>query len=208
MSTIIARRLLALTCLGLTLSCASSPARPFDTLKDSQVSALRLQNYEPPEGQQSAQSLPQQIQQWVQAGAQGLEPLIPPGLLPPGTLQGIANATGQAMQPPLQTPRFHSFRILGQQGVISPRLKDELAELFGNEDNFQEQHLGCLYPEMGLSFYVTANTTPNDILISFSCKQVAAVTFPWPHGNKTGMTPDMVKELTSLVQQIWPTTGG
>ena len=131
----------------LALGCASTPARPFDTVKDSQVSALRLQNYEPPEGQVlGAASLPQQIQQWVQAGAQGLEPLIPPGLLPPGTLQGLANAAAQTMQPPLQTPRFHSFRILGQTGVISPRVKEDLAELFGDEDSFTEQHLGCPIP--------------------------------------------------------------
>ena len=216
-----AAKFLAVVVIGLaslSAACASEPARPFNTLKDSQVTALRLQNYEPPPpppgaGQPGAaapaQQVPQQIQQWLQAGAQGLEALIPPGMLPPGGLQGMANALPiqPPQPPPEQVPRFHNFRILGQTAVMSPEVKEQLAELFGDEDNFQTQHLGCLYPEMGLSFSAMPNTPPNDVLISFACKQVMPVGFTWPHGNKTGMTSDLVKELTTLVQKIWPVTG-
>lgn len=184
--------------------CSKGPAAPFDTLKGSNVIAFRLQNYEPPPQQAAAPpgpgglipGLPPEIQQWVQAGAQGLSQLLPPGLLPPGV-------TGAAAPPPQpDAPRFHGFRILSQTQVFDSNLQEQLAEILGDPDNFHNQHSACAYSEMGLSFSPQPGVT-NDILISFSCNQVVAQTFAWPHGT-AGMKPSTVKNLSETVQKIWP----
>jgi len=189
------------------VACASNPAPPFDTLKNAQtVYALRLQNYEPPPTAPGAApaagipGLPPQIQQWLEQGAQALPQLIPPGLLPPGLIpqQGVPAA------PPPQmagAKYFQGFRVLGETQVMDPDLREELAELFGDEDNFQSQHAGCQYSELGLAWQGPMG--PNELLVSFSCNQVIARTFAWPHQN-TGLKPGTVKELTTLVQKIFP----
>ena len=200
--------------LGTTLllafaaaGCASQPAAPFDTLKTANLTAFRLQNYEPPQQQAAAPTapgmipgLPPQIQQWVQQGAQGLQQLIPPGLLPPGMLQ---QGTTTPAQPAQDVPRFEGFRILGQTQVVDTNLKEELADILGHESNFQAAHANCLYAEMGLSFQSGPGMMPNNVLISFSCNQVGARNFAWPFPN-TGMKPDTVKELSDVVNKLWP----
>ena len=190
--------------------CAGKPAAPFDTLKSSQLIALRLQNYEPPTPPPGAAAppgagvipgLPPEIQSWIGQGAQGLQQLIPPGLLPPGMMQGAPAAPAPA--PVDQTPRFHGFRILQQTPVMDADLKDDLAKLLGREKNFDSKHANCLYAEMGLSFTPAPGAMPNDTLISFSCNQVAARNYAWPHG-QTGMKPSTVEELSEIVGKIWP----
>ena len=195
-------------------ACGGSAAPPFDTLPTSNVTAFRLQNFEPPPPPAGAPApapgaaipgLPPQITQWMSQGAAGLEQLIPPGLIPPGMLQGMGQPQAP-VPPPQQTdqaPRFHGFRILGQTAVIDERLKEELADVLGDEDNFHNEHGNCLYAEMGLSWQAGPGTQPNDLLISFSCNQMQSKTFGWPHG-ATGMTPDSVKELSELVGKLWP----
>ncbi len=197
----------------LALGCASAPAAPFDTLKTSNVSAFRLQNFEPPAPPPGAAApqagaipgLPPEITQWAQQALPGLQQLLPPGLIPPGMLQGMQPRPVQP--PPQQEARFPmnqpSFRILGQAQVIDPDLKEELGKLLGDPDSFQADHGSCMYAEMGLSFTSTAGGPPNDMLISFSCNQVEARSFAWPHPNR-GLKPETVKQLNTLVQKIWP----
>lgn len=193
----------AVTAVG----CAKKPAAPFDTLVSSNVTAFRLQNYEPQPtaaapGQPGAiPGLPPEISQWVQQGAAGLQQLIPPGLLPPGLLPGTGQ--GAAAPAPVQdtTPRFHGFRILGQTQVIDEGLKKDLAAILGKESNFDNAHAGCMYAEMGISF--SSGAQPYDVLISFSCNQVNARTFAWPHP-ATGMKPGTVKDLSEVVQNLFP----
>jgi hypothetical protein len=60
-----------------------------------------------------------------------------------------------------------------------------------------------MYAEMGVSFSSNLGGPPNDMLISFSCNQVEARSFAWPHPNR-GLKPDTVKQLAALVQKIWP----
>ena len=88
--------------------CASSPVSPFDQVEKSNLLVFRLQNYEPPApaapaaGQTAApilQGLPPEIQNWIQQGAQGLQQLIPPGLL--GNL--APSAAAQPAPPPIDT---------------------------------------------------------------------------------------------------------
>lgn len=186
------------------MGCATI-APPFDTMKNSNVTAFRLQNYEPPPPAAPAAApaqpgqipgVPPEIQAWVQQGAQALQQLLPPGLQLPG-------APAAAAPPPQpDAPRFHGFRILGQTQLMDPELKEELGELFGDEDSFTNQHAACGYSEMGISFSPQPGVQ-NDMLISFSCNQVIARTFAWPHPN-SGMTGDTVKKLTAMVQKIFP----
>ena len=200
----------------LASGCASAPAAPFDTLKTANVTAFRLQNFEPPAPPPGAAAatpqagmipgLPPEITQWAQQALPGLQQFIPPGLLPPGMLQGMGQQPQQPVAQQQQAPRFPmnqpNFRILSQAQVIDPDLKEELGKLFGKEDNFQPAQANCMYAEMGLSFS-TAGGPLNDMLISFSCNQVEARSFAWPHANR-GLKPDTVKKLATLSQKIWP----
>ncbi|HEX3776746.1 MAG TPA: hypothetical protein VHV51_19875 [Polyangiaceae bacterium] len=192
-----------------TLSgCASTPAAPFDQLKTANLTAYRLQNYEPPAAVPGATpgavgalipGLPAEIQTWIQQGAAGLSQLIPPGLLPGGAaaLPGAADTT----------PRFHEFRILSQTQVLDPDIKESLGKLLGDKNSFDNADARCapnvFYAEMGLSFTSTVGQAPNDLLVSFSCNQVVSRSFAWPHP-ATGMTADTVKQMSSIVQKIWP----
>lgn len=199
-------------------ACASGPKAPFDVMKNANVTAFRLQNYEPPPPPPSASptapaqpgvipGLPPEIQQWAQQALPGLQQLIPPGILPPGMLQGQP-AQPPAPTPAEQVPRFVDFRILGQAQVMDSELREKLGEIFGNEDNYHSQHQACMYPELGISFTPPAGAPRYDLLVSFSCNQVNAVNFAWPH-NAAGMTPGMVEALSEVVPQIfaqgaWP----
>jgi hypothetical protein len=196
--------LIATVVLGAS-ACASTPAAPFDTLKSANVTAFRLQNYEPPPATAAAPGvipgLPPQILQWAQQAAPALQQMIPPGLLPPGLIPGLPGAPGA---PTAQdAPRFHGFRILEQVPVIDQGLKEQLGELLGDEDSFQTQHANCLYAEMGLSFSSNPAAPPNDVLVSFSCNQLQGHNFVWPHPS-TGMTSETVKTLSEVVAKIFP----
>ncbi len=194
--------------LCLAPACASAPAAPFDTLPDSNVVAYRLQNYEPPQaaapapaqpGVPAIPGIPPEIQQWAQQALPGLQQMIPPGLLPPGVLPPAAAPA----PPPPQAPRFHGFRILEQQPVVSPDLKEQLAELLGDEDSFAQPQSNCMYAEMGLSFTSSAGAPPNDVLVSFSCNQMQGHNFIWPHP-ATGMTSETVQSLSDIVAKLFP----
>ena len=216
-STIGSLAVVALAAIG-TSACAGKPAAPFDTLKTANLTAYRLQNYEPPSpvpgtpipgAAGGIPGFPPEIQSWVQQGAGGLQQLLPPGLLPPGMFGGQqqqgqpAQAGPQLPGVPDPTPRFQGFRILQQTPVLDPDLKEEITKILGKEKNFDSKHANCLYAEMGLSFVPGPGAIPNDVLISFSCNQVAAKNFAWPHPF-TGMTPSAVEDLSKVVGQIWP----
>lgn len=195
-----------------SVGCASQPAAPFDTLKTSNLTAFRLQNYEPPPNVAATPTapgtlpgVPPEIQSWIQQGAQGLQALIPPGLLPPGLVPG---APAAAPPPPDATvPRFHGFRILGQTQVIDPELKEQLGKILGDPDSFDNANARCapgvLYAELGFSFTQGPGAPSNDVLVSFSCSQAVSRSFGWPHP-ATGLTPETTKKLTEAVQKLWP----
>jgi hypothetical protein len=140
----------------------------------------------------------------AQQALPGLQALIPPGLLPPGMLQGMGQQAAP-LPPAPDAPRFPmtqpNFRILGQAQVMDPDLREQLGKLLGDPSSFQAGHAPCMYAEMGLSF--STNGPPNDMLISFSCQQVQARSFAWPHPNQ-GLKPETVKQLDAIVQKIWP----
>lgn len=193
-------------------------AAPFDTLKDGSSSAVayRLQNYEPPVQATTPAAaagqipgLPPQIQQWVQqAQGMNLEQLIPPGLLPPGMLQGLGGQPATTAQPAAAStvPRFPdtppNFPILSQTQIMDPKLKKELGKILGNKKNFQNEHANCMYAELGIRFGQPP-APPQDVLISFSCNQVTARGFAWPHP-AVGMKPETVKKLAEVVNNLFP----
>jgi hypothetical protein len=191
----------------VTVGCAGKPAPPFDTLKTANLTAFRLQNYEPPPPAPGTAAptgpfgFPPEIQAWANQAGQGLQQLLPPGLLPPGMFPQGGGPAAPPTAAQDTTPRFHGFRILGQTQVIDEDLKDELAKILGKESNFDNNHPACLYAEMGLSF--SSGGPSNDMLISFSCNQVNARTFAWPHP-ATGMKPKTVQNLSEVVQKLWP----
>lgn len=215
----------SLLSVSLVTGCFGSNARtPFDTLKSSNVTALRLQNFEPPPAAApvtaapgaAAPGLPQipgvqippEVQQWLQVGAAGLGALIPQGVLPPGVVAPGVTPTAPPLAPAQeQVPRFNNFRIIGQPTqVLDPKVLEELGEVLGDPDSYQDGPGGCgnqLYPEMGISFPGAAGQPTNDVLISFSCKKVW-FSFAWASKGRYAMTDDTVKRLTSLVQKIWP----
>jgi hypothetical protein len=189
--------------LGLAAACSSTPASPFDTMKTAPITAYRLQNYEPPPQATAVPTapgmlpgMPAEIQQWIQAGAS----MLPPGLLPPGLLPGQPAAP----TPPTAvdtTPRFHGFRVLGQQPVVDDKLRSQLIDLFGYSKNFTSQHSPCVYAEFGFSF-ARIGQPPADVLVSLSCNQVQAQNFVWPHGD-TGLSPDSVQSVSKISQSIF-----
>lgn len=210
-------RLSTRSCALLTVAfaaagCASAPAAPFDSLKSANATAFRLQNFEPPAAATPAPAapgaaaplpgVPPEIMTWITQGAQGLQQLIPPGLLP-----ALPGAAAPVAAPAPQAPRFHGFRILGQTPVTDPDLKEELGELLGDSDSYDNKYARCapgvIYPEMGLSFAVGPTAQPSDILISFSCSQIVSRSFAWPHP-ATGLKPETVSKLTEAVQKLWP----
>jgi hypothetical protein len=198
--------LLALVLSSSAAACAGNPAAPFDQMKTAQVTAFRLQNYEPPpqaaapaqpQGPAMIPGLPPEIQKWVQAGAS----MLPPGLLPPGLLGGVAP---QAPAPQQQdfTPRFHGFRILGQVPVADTKLREEIGDILGIDKNFDASFAPCNYAEFGYSIQ-NAGQPPVDVLVSFSCdKVIPASSFGWPNKN-VGLTPDTVKRLAKVSQTIF-----
>lgn len=196
-----------------SLGCAAHLAAPFDTLKNSGATVLRLQNYEPPQQQPGVPGvalptipgIPPQIQQWAQQAAPALQQLLPPGLLPPGLLPTPAlPSQPQAQQ---QEFRFHGRLVLGTAQVADAALREQLGKLLGDEDNFQAEHQPCDYAELGLGWAPQANMPPYEILISFSCNNIqAAQGFSWPHATGIGMKPKLVQSLTDIIQQLFPST--
>ena len=195
----------------LGIACASAPAAPFDTLKNANATAYRLQNYEPqgaapvaaaPGAMPAIPGLPPEVQSWIQTGAQSLQQLIPPGLIP-----GLPGATAALPAAAPEAPRFHNYRILSQTQIMDADLREKLGDILGSAKSFDNQYARCapgvIYPEMGLSFTAGPTAQPSDVLISFSCSQVVSRSFAWPHP-ATGMKPETVEALTAAVQKLWP----
>jgi hypothetical protein len=150
--------------------------------------------------------LPQNLQELAAQAAPLLQQYLPPGLLPPEMLQGAAAAVPL---PPAQPEefRFHGRRVLGTAPVMNPEVAEDLAELLGDEDNFQLEHQPCNLAEFGLGWAGYPGQPNFEVLISFSCNQIiAAQAFAWPHASGIGMKPDTVKQLAVLIGKVFPTT--
>ena len=97
---------------------------------------------------------------------------------------------------------FEGYRVLGQAQVLDPKLKKELIDIFGYEKNFGPNASPCMYPELGVQFGAPGPTPTSDVLISFSCNQVQARNFQWPHPNN-GLTESTTKKLSTVISKVF-----
>jgi hypothetical protein len=189
------------------LGCASTPAKPFDTMPQSQVTVYRLNNAETPAAAQPAPGalpgpagmipgLPPQVQTWFKGGADGLGGLF-------GGIPGLGGAIPNPAAPPAaqNVPKFHNFSILASQQVTDQDTLKDLSNLLGSDGNFASSQGNCMYPEFGVSF--TNGGPANDLLISHSCRKIQATTFAWPHPN-AGIKPKTAQSLADIWKKIWP----
>lgn len=195
--------------VGLLSTGCASTAAPFNTMKTSQVTAFRLQNFEPPPTAAAPAAGP--------AGAVGLIPGLPPeiaamasgalpalqGLIPPGLIPGIGAPTTAAAAAVDTAPRFHNFRIIGQNQVMEESLREDLGKILGDPDNFDSNAGNCMYSELGISFAPAVGAPANDLLLSFSCRNIQAFNFAWPHPNR-GIKPKTAEKLAAVIQKIFP----
>jgi hypothetical protein len=199
------------TLLGLTLlvaplaaGCASRTA-PFDQMDQAQITVMRLQAPPPPQatlptgGPQliPGVTLPADLTalgQQAAAAAQAAGIPIPPGLLP-----GAPAVTTPA-QP--QYPLFNGLSILASMPLTNEDQKDELLDLFGDEDSFQPGNPSCnTAPGMGVSFVRPGQ--PNvDLLVSFSCSNAKGVGFAWPY-KVDGLTSESMQTLNKIYSALF-----
>ena len=207
-SSIRSSLLLQLAFAGLALTTATGCASlspPFDSMKGSQMTLYRLQNFSPPATPTATPSaspfpIPPQIQQWITAGAS----LLPPGLLPPGLLPGSTPAAPAATNtqrfPPEMGPQ--GFPIIAWQPVTDQSVASSILDTLGHQSNFGTPTQNCMYAELGISIAQPNNPTPANILVSLSCQQVQAFNITWPYP-QTGLTPDTEKKFVQIAQQVF-----
>jgi hypothetical protein len=143
--------------------------------------------------------LPPELQQLGQQAGQALQQMIPPGILPPGLIPGAAPGAPAAVAD--TRPRFKGFVILGQMPLSDQEVKDEILDIFGDEDSFQAQHNNCFFPGLGISMTRGAQP-PVDLLVSLSCNQAQGDGFKWPYP-VNGLAPEASQSLTKVYEKMF-----
>jgi hypothetical protein len=200
------------TLVGLTLlapfafGCAGRTA-PFDEMDKAQITVLRLQGPPPPvaappvagvPGLPVIPGLPPELAAGAAAAAAGLGALIPglppiPGLTPPGQ---------PPVQPAAPPPMFKGF-VIGQTTPLTDEAtRDELLDIFGNEDSFGPNKGNCFTPGMGVSIQRVDQPQPVELLISISCNQAMGDGFRWAYPNN-GFTPETAQKLSGIYQRLF-----
>lgn len=199
--------------LPLATGCAGRQA-PFDDLSNAQVTILKLA-----QPQQSVIPTPatgglgipipgltpeQQAQ--INAGIAGIGTAV--GQIIPGLpIPGMTGGTTPVTQPQ-QT--FNGFVVQGSSPVADENLKEDLLDIFGKSDNFNQSAGQCFTPGMGVVFSDPAKGNV-ELMVSFSCNAVKGNGFNWPHPN-FGMTGDTSNKLRQIYQQMFmqppPMPGG
>jgi hypothetical protein len=188
--------------------CAARTA-PFNEMDEAQITVLRLQGQEaapqpvtPAPGQPPqlipGLPIPPELQQMGQQALQGLQQMLPPGVLPPGLVPGQPPAAPVA--PP--QPRFKNFVILAQMPLTDEEIKEEILDIFGDEDSFSAERGQCFFPGMGVSMVRPSNPVPVDLLISLSCNQAMGDGFRWPYPTN-GFTPETHQRLSKVYEKLW-----
>jgi len=200
-------KLAALTLLlPLAAGCAGRTA-PFNEMDQAQITVLRLGQPPAPTPTVTPQAaglpqipgIPAELQQMGQQALQGLQQALPPGMIPPGLIPGTQQQQTTPVQP--ATPQFKGFSILAQMPVTDDKVKDEILDLFGDEDNFTGQRGTCFTPGMGVAI-TRPNAAPIELLISISCNQAVGDGFQWPYPNN-GFSNEARQRATDLYQKLW-----
>jgi len=133
----------------------------------------------------------QQIQQGLQQGVQQLGQVIP-GLPPiPGLTQ--PQAQPQAAQ------KYNGYLVVGQS-YGDEDTKDELLDLFGEQDNFSQNMGQCFTPGMAVIF-TPADGSPNvEVMVSVACNQVAGNQWPFP---ERGMQPEANNKIRNIYGKLF-----
>jgi hypothetical protein len=193
---------LAVVSLG-AMGCASTPAAPFNTMANAQVTALHLQNNQPPPAAAAtipgASMLPPQLQTIITGATAALPGL---GSLP-FPIPGLGGATGTAPAAQPQQNLFQGYPIIKANQLVDQSVREQLAKIFGDPDNFDNGGAPCMYPEMGVGWAAQMGAPNNEMLISFTCRQVEARTFAWPHPGRS-MKPKTIQKLADLMPQLLP----
>jgi hypothetical protein len=193
---------------SLLLGCASR-AVPFDSLDKAQVTIYKIQPPQPqaalpgvgaanplgailqslglpPEQQQHAQDM---IKQWQQMGIPGLPPL--PGMTPPPPAQ---------QQPVLFRGQW---QITDQRPVMDEKQREQLLDLLGSADSFNNRPAQCWTPGMAISFVDPSKPEPVDVVVSLSCNAANGFGFVWPHTNSYGLQPATNQQLAQIYQSLF-----
>jgi len=198
----------ALVVAPLAAGCASRTA-PFDQMDQAQLTVMRLTQPAPPPAATAATPgalpgipglpIPPELQaagQQILQGAQAAGLPIPPGLIPGQTAQPTA-----PVQP--QLPLWNGLSVVASVPVSSEDMKNDLLDLFGDEDSFQPgANPNCTTaPGMGISM-VRPNQPNVDVLVSFTCTKAMGVGFQWPY--KTDMlTGEAHNKLQVIYQALF-----
>jgi len=197
------------------VGCASRTA-PFNDMDEAQITVLRLQGqYTPPAAAAPAATgqmpqlipglpVPPELQQMGQQAMQGLQQMLPPGVIPPGLLPGQPGAAPVPAGPPPEL--FKNFVVVNKRALTTDDLDEEIREqildVFGDEDSFSPTAGNCFSPGLGITMVRPNNPVPVDLLISLSCNQAQGDGFRWPHP-ANGFTPETRQKLTGVYQQLF-----
>ena len=198
--------LFAFSALAST-GCASRKA-PFDALDKSTVTILRLQQAPqqavPQPGAGGLPLIPGIPPELQAAGQQMLQQLQQQGILPPGLIPGLGGpTTTQPPQPQFQAyPNDPQWVIADQRPVVDDKLRDELLDLFGDPDSFNDQRGQCWFPGMAVSFQSPQFPQPVDVVVSLSCNQAVGYGFTWPH-KSSGFTQQSNAKLSQIYQSLF-----
>lgn len=201
------QRAAALALVPIAVGCASR-AVPFDSLDKAQITIYRIQPPQPqaaipgvgaanplgpllqqlgipPEMQQQWNDT---LKQWQTMGIPGLPPL--PGMTP--------------AQPAPQPVLFRGqWQIVDQRPVLEEKQREQLLDLFGSANSFNNRPAQCWTPSMAFSFYDPSKPEPVDVVVSLSCNAANGFGFVWPHANSYGLQPQSNQALSQIYQSMW-----
>lgn len=205
------RNLLGLTLLvaPLAAGCASRTA-PFDKMDQAQITIMKLQQPAPPPvaavpGQPGGliPGLPPGLEQLGQQAAQAAQAAGIP--IPPGLIPGVGGTPAQPAPTQPQLPMFGStgLAIAASMQLTNADQRDELLDLFGDEDSFQQGNMGCnQVPGVGISM-VTQGQPNVDMVVSFTCSRAQMVGPGWPYPGRDGLTPDAQSTLAKIYTALF-----
>ena len=200
-ATGLATGLLLLAATATTTGCAGRAA-PFDKLDQAQVTIMRLQATPPPAAVPAMPQIPGLPPEFAQLGQQALQAAQQAGIIPPNI--NIPGLTPAAPAQPATNPypREPQWSIADQRPVVDEALREQLLDIFGDEDSFSGTRQGCFTPSMAVSFQSPSQPETVDVVVSFSCSDAIGFGFQWPHP-ESGLTPQTSNDLAGIHQQVF-----
>lgn len=148
--------------------------------------------------------LPPDLAKLGDQAAAGLSQVLP-GVIPPGLIPGQPAATAPVAQ---QQPLFKPGLVIINQpiSVTDEQTREDILDLFGEEDSFQADHPQCFTPGMGISIGKNGAQPLQpgalDLIVSITCNQAQGDGFQWPY-KVNGFTPDASKKMTEIFQKFF-----